>query len=425
MDGDGYQEPYIVTIEKESRKVVRIVARYDESGIIRAVDGSIIRIKPIGYFTKFYFFPSLDGSYYPLGFGQLLGPGNEIINTTTNQLLDAGSLNNAGGGFIDSNVKLIGGRNSGNITFKLGEYKKVQLNGDDIRKMIYDRPTKEPSQVLYQLLDLIIKSNKELSSVAEIFSGQMPAAGTPATTTMAAIEQGMKTFTTIYMRIHNSLKMEYRKMRRLNRIYLPEKAYYTVLDNPKAIAREDYDDSDCDVIPVSNPNEVTDTMRLLKGESLMQLKGQGLNDAEITKRYLEALHVPDADKILEVQEPQGPSMKEQIEMKKLEMEQQKIDIERERLKMDWFIAKADAIKTVADAEAKEAGIQIDTYKAEVDSIMKQSKEEREANSADKPGSMGNMAGSPSDTGSNAGSGLPVGAEEGLVSAGAVPEQGLV
>ena len=38
LDGDGYEEPYIVTIHKTSHKVARIVADFGEDDIIRLED---------------------------------------------------------------------------------------------------------------------------------------------------------------------------------------------------------------------------------------------------------------------------------------------------------------------------------------------------------------------------------------------------
>jgi chaperonin GroES len=53
----------------------------------------------------------------------------------------------------------------------------------------------------------LITSGKELASVAEIFTGKMPGQNTPATTTMATMEQGMKVFTAVYKRIYRALAL--------------------------------------------------------------------------------------------------------------------------------------------------------------------------------------------------------------------------
>ena len=111
LDGDGYAEPYIVTVHKDSKKVLRIVANYFDDSIER-VRGSIVFIKPEQYFTKFSFIPSPDGGFYDLGFGVLLGPLNESINTLVNQLIDAGTMSVTAGGFLGRGIKIRGGNQS-------------------------------------------------------------------------------------------------------------------------------------------------------------------------------------------------------------------------------------------------------------------------------------------------------------------------
>jgi chaperonin GroES len=74
LDGDGFKEPYVVTVHKQTRKVVRIVANYFEESIKRNAKNQIINIKPESYFTKYSFIPSPDGGFYDIGFGILLGP---------------------------------------------------------------------------------------------------------------------------------------------------------------------------------------------------------------------------------------------------------------------------------------------------------------------------------------------------------------
>ena len=62
LDGDTYEEPYVVTVHKELAKVVRIVPRFEAAGIEMDDRGKLIRIKPTHFFTKFGFIPSPDGS---------------------------------------------------------------------------------------------------------------------------------------------------------------------------------------------------------------------------------------------------------------------------------------------------------------------------------------------------------------------------
>ena len=169
LDGDGYKEPYIITVHKETKKVVRIVANYFESSIKRNTKGEILDIKPETYFTKYSFIPSPDGGFYDIGFGVLLGPLNESVNTLINQLLDSGHLSTLQSGFIGKGLRIRMGDNR----FTPGEWKAVNATGVDLKQQIVPLPTREPSAVLFQLMGSLITSGKELASVAEIFVGKM------------------------------------------------------------------------------------------------------------------------------------------------------------------------------------------------------------------------------------------------------------
>jgi len=371
LDSDGYKEPYIVTFHKDTKQVARIVARFDEDGIKETgtKKKKIWSIKPVEYFVKFPFIPSPDGSIYDIGYGALEGPINKTVNQTINQLLDAGTLNNTQGGFLGRGVNLGRGRGGGNVNFKPNEWKKVNFTGDDIRKSIFQLPTKEPSTVLFQLLGLMIDAGDKISSVADVLTGESPGAEAPATTTLALIEQGLKVFNGIYLRIHKGLKAEYKAHARLNKIYLPQYSYYIVGDNPKGIVRKDFDDRDCDVQPISNPNEATQTQQLIKAEALMSKLGMGYNDQEIKSRYLDAMDVPDKEAILKAP-PAPPDPKMVIEQKKLELEGQKLQLDMFKEKYKMVESRTKCMLNIAKAEAAEAGPQLEQYKAELASIDK-------------------------------------------------------
>lgn len=339
LDDDGYREPYVVIIHKDSKKVMRITARFNEDSIVLTDDGEISYIKPKHCFTKFGFVPNPDGGFYDIGFGVLLGPINESVNTLINQLIDAGSLANMQGGFIGKGLRL----RMGETKFTLGEWKPVNSTGDDLRKQIVPLPAKEPSNVLFQLMQALITSGKELASVAEIFVGKMPGQNTPATTTMASIEQGMKVFTAVYKRIYRSLAEEFKKLYELNAEYLDPKTYVDVVD--MEIGPEDFKADQNNIFPGADPTAVSQTERLLKAQGLLELLPTGILDpVKVIMRVLEAQEQPNwqelfVPEILESgQVPQQPDpkmmemqMKSQLEQQKFQMQnqatQQKMELE--------------------------------------------------------------------------------------------------
>lgn len=320
LDDDDYAEPYIVTFHRQSRKVLRITARYDENTILFNDDGTLAGIEPIHYYTKFGFIPSPDGGFYDIGFGMLLGPLNESVNTLINQLIDAGTLNNLQSGFIGKGLRL----RMGDMRFMPGQWQAVNAVGDDLKKQIFPLPTKEPSPVLFQLMGTLITSGKELASVAEIFTGKMPGQNTPATTTMATVEQGMKVFTAIYKRIYRALAEEFCKLFKLNATYLNPQTYSAVINEP--IGPDDFDETTYRVIPAADPNAVSAQEKLQKAESLLQLLPIGVLDpVAVIKRVLQAQEQPNFEQLLNQavqQTGQMPPPPPDPKVQELQMKQQ-------------------------------------------------------------------------------------------------------
>lgn len=321
LDEDGYPEPYVVTVHKDTQKVMRIYARYDEDGIKANDKGEVYAITPVRYFTRYRFMPPMDGSYYGVGFGTLLGPLNETINSTINQLMDAGHLANTQGGFVGSGVSM----KSGDFRFKMGEFKRVEnTSGGALRDQIVALPAAGPSDVLFQLLGMLIEVSKDITATKDILTGETGQSNTPVGTTLAMIEQGLKVFSAIYKRIHRSLKQELACLFRLNRLYLQPEVYFNFQDEEGQVSLDDYQEKDVGVIPVSDPTVVTDMQRIGRAQYLGQFIGQGLDDMAIRKRMLEAAGIPDIAELMP-KGPPPPDPKLQIEMKKAEQADRKLD----------------------------------------------------------------------------------------------------
>lgn len=329
LDDDGYAEPYIVTFEEESHKVLRIVARYTNESLKVDEKGNLILIEPVQYYTKFGFVPNPDGGFYDIGFGRLLGPLNESVDTIINQLIDSGTLSNLQSGFLGKGLRI----KVGEVRFTPGEWKTVNATGDDLKKQIFPMPVREPSAVLMNLLQYMITSGKELASVADIFVGKMPGQNTPATTTMASIEQGMKVFTAVYKRIYRSMTKEFRKLYLLNRQYANPEEYLDFLDEP--ITQNDFEGSENDISPAADPNASSSQEKQAKVQALGQLlQLQTINPMEFTKRYLEAFEVPAPEQLIaQPQQQQGPSPEEQQAMIEQEAAQQKMRMEEAKMQM--------------------------------------------------------------------------------------------
>jgi chaperonin GroES len=365
LDNDGYQEPYIVTVHEQTQKLVRIAPRFASDGIIRkeGKNGKIIKIMPEQYFTRYIFMPSIDGGFYGMGFGSLLMSINSAVNTLVNQLLDAGTLSNRQSGFLGRGLKLGRGKS---IQVKSGEWKPVDATGDDLRKNVFPMPVREPSGILFQLLGLMIESGKELASMTEILAGNSPGANVPAESVLALIEQGLQVYSAIHKRIHRAQYKEFTKLRRLNALYLDQMTYSAVLDE-QAVLQEDFFNEDFDIIPVSDPNNTTMMQRMLKAKAMLELRGQGLNDQEILKRYLTAMDVEDVDSLIPEQTEEDPA--EQMSLQKLQAELGELNEKIEKLKSETALNYAKIESEYSGQKKTDAGIVLDKDKVEIDAAQ--------------------------------------------------------
>lgn len=309
MDDDGLDEPYIVTVDKESGEVLRLEANFGPEDIHGdPATGVIDEIEPNKFYIKYEFFPHPEGKFYSIGFGHLLDDLGDIINTTINQMMDAGHAAVAGGGFIASGVRLQGAGKTSRLLFQPGEYKTVDTAAGDLRAGIFERTFPNPSPIMFQLLDLMLGAAKDIAAIKDVTSGDASNNGQVGTT-LALIEEGLRVFTAIYKRLYRALREEFQLLYDNLGTFGDQRTaadYANVLDDPRADFRADFNAEDMDIRPVSDPGSVTRMQKMARAQFLMTLKGQGLDDAEILRRVLEAADIEDADKLFPKQAGPDP-----------------------------------------------------------------------------------------------------------------------
>lgn len=314
LDKDGYGEPYIVTIHKATHQVVRIVANWDADKMKLDNKKRIASIEPIQYYTKYDFLPNREGGFYGQGFGQLLRPINDSINTTLNMMFDSGHLQIVGGGFIGRGISM----HSGSVSRRPGEYTYVNAPGGDIRAAIVPFTHAGPSTVMLSLLGILQTAGKEISSVADILTGDIKAQTMSPTVFQALVEQGLKVFTAIFKRIHRALKSEYRKIFRLNRIYLKESQDFEYGGKWINVTQQDYLLA-AGVAPISDPSMVVDAQKMARSQILAQFKDdQYFDGIEIRKRILETAGIADASKLL--RSDPGPDAMFKMQLMKVQLD---------------------------------------------------------------------------------------------------------
>lgn len=338
-DDDGFPEPWIITVHKNTQKVCKITAGFDPEKVQFDTErGRITKIPREKYFIKIPFIPDPQGGFYDIGFGKLLEPLADVIDTSINQMMDGGTLQNMGGGFIAAGVDVAKGK--GEVRMRPGQYRTVQTATPDLRAGIVHMEHPGPSKVMFELLSLMIDAGKDIASIQDILVGDSPRNET-ATTTMARIEQGLKVFTAIYKRIYRALDDEFRMVFEINKRTFQEPKYVALLDEPVQVVRDDYF-GEFDIIPTADPNTITDMQRMAKAQFALEEAKTGnphINLFEATKRAFEAARMDAVEAIL-VPPKQEPSPQEKLAE---EGAQAEVDLKR-----------AQAVKTVVDAEVARA-----------------------------------------------------------------------
>lgn len=355
LDDDGFPEPYIVTTHSNSSKVVRIIKRFAKEDIKYNDKKQIKDIKPQKYFTHYSFIPSPDGSFFSLGFGQLLFNMNNSINTTLNQLIDAGHLSITGGGFIS---KGFGKSKAGRMALAPGEWRIVDAGSEDLRAGIVQIPHPEPSSVLFTLLGALIDAGKGLGMLSDVLSGE-GAGNIQATTMISMVEQGMKQFRSIYKRIYKAEKDEFRLLYDLNNKYLSNEKYAEILDEPlkQVDVKGDFNAKGYDICPVADIDAVTNFQRMAMAQFYMTfLQDPFVNPIELRKRIFEAASVENIDNLVETPQPQPDPALQIAQMQ----EQTKMAEIQARMQMEsqkQFITIEELKAKIAKMEAETAGLQ--------------------------------------------------------------------
>jgi chaperonin GroES len=188
-----------------------------------------------------------------------------------------------------------------------------------------------------------------------VLTGEQPA-NTPATTTLALIEQGLRAFTAIYKRIHRSLKKELQLLFELNAKYLEEDVSYKVGDAWKTITRADYSKG-AGVEPVSDPSQVSDMQKLGRSQFLLQFANDPIaNKKEILTR---AFHGASIEKIEALFNPNPqPDPKTVEAMLKLTLKEKHDQALIEREQASALLMRAQGILALTAADKNLVGIDV-------------------------------------------------------------------
>ena len=284
----GLKLPYIVTIEEDSQKVLSIRRNYKQNDLLK---------NKINYFVQYKFLPGLG--FYGLGLSHMIGGLSKASTSILRQLIDAGTLANLPAGFKARGMRI----RDEDDPLQPGEFRDIDTTGGSLRENLIPLPIKEPSNVLMQLLGILVDSGKRFAAIADMNVGDMNQA-MPVGTTVALLERGTKVMSAIHKRLHYAQRIEFGLLAKVFGEYLPPVYNYQVGSGAQEVKQIDFDDR-VDIIPVSDPNIFSQSQRVTLAQELLQMVQSNpeihgpMGIYEAYKRMYAALGVDNVDALLQ------------------------------------------------------------------------------------------------------------------------------
>ena len=291
-EDDGIALPYVVTIEKSTQTILAIRRNWDPDDKKK---------QKREHFVHYSYVPGFG--FYAFGLIHLVGAFAKSGTSLIRQLVDAGTLSNLPGGFKTKGLRVKGD----DTPIAPAEWRDVDVASGTMRDNIMPLPYKEPSQVLYSLLQNIVEEGRRFASAADLQVSDMSAQA-PVGTTLAILERQLKSMSAIQARVHYSMKQEFRLLKGIIAAYTPKEYSYEPEEGGRKAKRSDYDL--VTVIPVSDPNAATMAQKIVQYQAVMQL-AQGAPQIYdmpyLHRQMLEVLGIKNAEKLVPLKD--GDDMK--------------------------------------------------------------------------------------------------------------------
>ena len=288
----GIALPYVVTIEKGTRKIMAIRRNWYE--------GDRLKLKR-QHFVHYQYIPGFG--FYGYGLIHLIGGYAKSATMLIRQLVDAGTLSNLPGGLKSRGLRIKGD----DTPIAPGEFRDVDVPSGSIRDNILPLPYKEPSQVLYTLFNQIVQEGRSFASSGDMNVSDM-SANAPVGTTLALLERTLKVMSAVQARLHYAMKQEFKLLKVIIADYTPEEYAYEPVDAKRSAKKADYDL--VDVIPVSDPNAATMAQKVVQYQAVLQLAQtapQLYNLPLLHRQMIEVLGIKNASKLVPVEDDAVPT----------------------------------------------------------------------------------------------------------------------
>jgi hypothetical protein len=304
IDLEGYEDkddkgketgiglPYIITVEKTSNVVLAIRRNWMED------DPRKIKRQ---HFVHYPYIPGFG--FYAFGLVHLLGSFAKSGTSLIRQLVDAGTLANLPGGFKTKGMRVKGD----DTPIQPAEFRDVDIPSGSLKENIMPLPYKEPSQVLFQLMQSIVEEGRRFASIADLKISDM-SSQSPVGTTLAILERTLKVMSAVQSRVYAAMKQEFQLLAKIIKEDTSDIYSYEPDKGTKQVKKADYDM--VEIVPVANPNSSTMAQKVVQYQTVMQLAAsapQIYDIPELHKQMLETIGIENVQKLIPSEEEQKPT----------------------------------------------------------------------------------------------------------------------
>ena len=290
-DETGIALPYVVTVIKDTGTVLSIRRNWRENDPLKLKRQ---------HFVHYQYIPGFGA--YGFGLFHLIGGFAKSATSIMRQLVDAGTLSNLPGGLKSRGLRIKGD----DTPIAPGEFRDVDIGSGALRDNILPLPYKEPSQVLYTLLNNIVEEGRRFAATADMQVSDMSSQA-PVGTTLALLERQLKVMTAVQARVHYAFKQELQLLAEIIKDDTPDEYPFQPEKGSRKSKKSDF--SHVDIIPVSDPNAATMSQRVVQYQAVIQMAQMSpdiYNLPELHRRMLEVLGVKNPDKLVPLPDEQKP-----------------------------------------------------------------------------------------------------------------------
>ena len=296
LDADGEETgialPYVVTLIKGTNQVLSVRRNWKEDDKLKL---------KLQHFVHYQYIPGFGA--YGFGLFHLIGGFAKSATSIMRQLVDAGTLSNLPGGLKSRGLRIKGD----DTPIAPGEFRDVDIGAGALRDNILPLPYKEPSQVLYTLLNNIVEEGRRFAATADMQISDMSSQA-PVGTTLALLERQLKVMTAVQARVHYSFKQELQLLAAIIRDDCPAEYEFDPEKGGRKSKHSDF--SHVDIIPVSDPNAATMSQRVVQYQAVIQMAQMApdiYDLPQLHRRMLEVLGIKHADKLVPLPDDQFPT----------------------------------------------------------------------------------------------------------------------